>query len=75
MSVNATSVFIDPDVANTLSIIHYKYVVVLADKAHNNIVFVCKPYYIQCLLSEVDIENYSSDKTYTVTTLQRRDSV
>ena len=49
-------------------IIHDKYVVVPADKAHNNIVFVCKTYYIQCFLSEIDVENNSSDKTYTATT-------
>ena len=39
-----------------------------ADKAQNTI-FVCKTYYIQCLLSEVDVENNSSEKTYTATTL------
>ena len=61
------------NVANTLSTIHDKYVVVPADKSQNNIVFVCKTFYIQCLLSEVDIENNCNDKTYTATTLQRRD--
>ena len=65
MSFNATAVFKDPDVAKTLSPINNKYVVVPSDKAHNNIVFVCKTYYIQCLLSEVDKDNNSSNKTYT----------
>ena len=73
MSAKATSVFKDPAVAKTSSIIHDKYVVVPADKAQSNIVFVCKTFYIKCLLSEVDVENNSSDKTYTATTLQRRD--
>ena len=54
MSANATSVFKDPDVAKTLSTIHDKYAVP-ADKAGNNIAFVCKTYYIKCLLLEVDI--------------------
>ena len=35
MSVNAISVFKDPDVANRLSTIHYTYVVVPADKTTN----------------------------------------
>ena len=57
MSVNATTVFKDSDVAKTLSTIHDKYVVVPEDKTQNNIVFVCKTYYIQFLLSEIDVEN------------------
>ena len=36
------SVFDDPDVAAELAEIHEKFVVVLADKASNNIVFICK---------------------------------
>ena len=61
----------NPDVAKTLSTIHGKYVVGSADKAKNSTVFVCKTYYIQCLLSDVDVENKSSDKTYTATTLSK----
>ena len=67
MSVNTTSVFKDSDVAKTLSTLHDKYVVVLVDKAQNNVIFFCKSHYIQCLLSEVDVENNNH-------TLQRRDS-
>ena len=80
-----------------------KYVVVPADKAQNNIVFVCKTFYfhyytwqicrrtsrqspkqhfivcktiyIQCLLSELDVENNSSDKTFTATTLSKEEIV
>ena len=40
MSVNVTSVFKDPDVANTLFNVHDKYDVVPADKAKNNIVIL-----------------------------------
>ena len=50
MSVNATSVFKDLDVAKILSTIHDKYVVVPADIVRNYIVFVCKTYYNQCLI-------------------------
>ena len=52
MSVNATSVFKDLDVAKHC----------LLYMTNNNIVFVCKTIYIQCLLSEVDVEN----NTYTL---------
>ena len=62
MSINAASVFKYPDVAKTLSTIHDKYVVPV-DKAQNNIVFGCRMYYIQSLISEVDIENNSSNNT------------
>ena len=42
MTTKATSVFKDPQVAETLSTIHDKYVVVSADKPLNNIVLICK---------------------------------
>ena len=40
----------DPNVAKHLSYLHDKYVVVHADKAPNNIVFVCKAHHIDCLI-------------------------
>ena len=49
------SVFNDKDVSATLSDIHDTFVVVPADKASNNVVFVCKKYYIQCLINELGI--------------------
>ena len=48
MSHRHESVFDDPDVAAELAEIHEKFVVVPADKASNNIVFVCKTHYINC---------------------------
>jgi hypothetical protein len=42
MSTKATSVLKDPEVAETMSTIHDTYVVVPADKASTNIVFICK---------------------------------
>ena len=44
-----------PDVAAELDEIHEKFVVVPADKASNNIVFVCKTHYINCLMEELDM--------------------
>jgi hypothetical protein len=49
LDTKATFVFKDPEVAETLSIIHDKYVVVPVDKAPNNIVFICIKHYIDCL--------------------------
>ena len=54
MSRRHESVFNDPDVAE-LAEIHEKCVVVPADKASNNIVFVCKTHYINCLMEELDM--------------------
>ena len=42
MSTKAPSVFKDPAVFRDLSAIHEKFVVVPADKAFNNVIFVCK---------------------------------
>jgi hypothetical protein len=41
MGIRKTSIFKEPNVAEPLSHLHDKYVVPV-DKAHNNIVFVCK---------------------------------
>ena len=42
MSIRSISAFKDPNVAKHLSLLHEKYVIVLASKAPNNIVCVCK---------------------------------
>ena len=44
------SVFKDQEAVKCLSSLHDKYVIVPADKASNNIVFVCKSYYFECLI-------------------------
>ena len=49
------SVFKNPDAAKCLAKLHDKYVVVPADKAANNIVFVCKRYYYECLINELGV--------------------
>jgi hypothetical protein len=58
MSTRATSIFKDPNVAKHLSHLYDKYVVVPAEKGPNNILFVCKLYYIDCLIKELSIDNH-----------------
>jgi hypothetical protein len=52
MSIRSISIFKDPNVAEHLSPLHDKYVFT-TDKAHNNIVLVCKLHYIDCLITEL----------------------
>ena len=42
MITRSTPIFKDQNVAKHLSLLHDKYVIVSADKAPNNVVFVCK---------------------------------
>jgi hypothetical protein len=49
-----------------------KYVIVPADNASNNIVFVCKSYYFECLIKELGINsNTSSNTTYKPTSFDK----
>ena len=73
MNVNVTSVFQDPDVTKTLSTIDDKYVVGQADKAKNNIVLSAKR--ITSNVYYVDVENNSSNRTYTSTILSKDEIV
>ena len=47
------SIFKDQEAVKCLSSLHDKYVIVPADKASNNIVFVCKSCYFECLIKEL----------------------
>ena len=69
MSTRSTSIFKDPIVAKHLSLLHDKYVIVSAGKSPNNIVFVCKWHYIDCLIKELGNDNSVGNHTYTPTTL------
>ena len=75
MSSNSTSIFDDPQVVKTLSDLHDKYVIVPADKAPNNIVFVCKRHYIDCLIKEMGMDDESGNPTYTLTTIPKEDII
>jgi hypothetical protein len=57
------SVFKDQEAVKCLSSLHDKYVIVPADKASNNIVFVCKSYYFECLIKKLGINNNTSSNT------------
>jgi hypothetical protein len=51
-----------------------KYVIVPADKASNNIVFVCKSYYFECLIKELGINSKtSSNTTYKPTSFDKNE--
>ena len=57
------SVCKDQEAVKCFSSLHDKYVIVPADKASNNIVFVCKSYYYECLIKELGINNNTSGNT------------
>ena len=62
------SIFTEPDVIKCLSDIHDSYVVVPADKASNNVVFICKKYYVDCLMQELNIYTDSGNTSAYVPT-------
>ena len=72
MSTNTTSVFRDPDVAETMSIIHEKYLVIPADQPPSNIILINKKPYIVCLKIQLGIASPQCNHTYTATTLSKR---
>ena len=58
-----------PDIKDTLHKLHSNYVLVPADKAANNVIIVCKKYYIDNLVKELGINNVNiSNPTYIPTT-------
>jgi len=62
----------DPSVTKCLKEFHDKFVIVPADKASNNIIFICKAYYIQCLLNELNLnDNCQAGTTYKRTSFSK----
>ena len=54
-----------PDIKDTLHKLHANYVLVPADKAANNVIVVCKKYYIDTLVKELGINNINrNNPTY-----------
>ena len=54
-----------PDVKDTLHKLQTNYVLIPADKAANNVIIVCKKYYIDILVKELGINNVNiSNPTY-----------
>ena len=66
------------DVKACLSDLHNKYVFVPADKAPNNIIIICKRYYIETLIKELGLDNSSTttgNSTYTPCQMSSEDIV
>ena len=53
----------DPDVQDTLRRLHDDFVLVPADKAANNMIVVCKMYYIETLIKELGINTTNISPT------------
>ena len=58
------SVFDDEVVSRHLADLHDCFVIVPADKASNNVVFICKTYYYNCLQKELIDDNDVDTSTY-----------
>ena len=61
-----------------ISDLHNKYVFVPADKAPNNIIIICKRYYIETLIKELGLDNCSTptgNSTYTSCQMSSEDIV
>ena len=56
-----------------MSLFHDKYSIVYSNKADNNIAFVCKSHYVDCLINEIGIDNSLGNPTYTPTTLTKEE--
>ena len=73
MNTSPKTILNDPDIKTYLSHLHEKYVVVPADKASNNIVFVCKKYYINSLAKELGVTSSKGNATYALETLTKEE--
>jgi hypothetical protein len=67
MNTRSTSIFKYPNVAKDMSLLHDKYVIDFVALTPNNIVFVCKSHYIDCLINELGIDNSLGNPTYSLT--------
>ena len=65
------SVFSDTDITKHLADLHNRYVIFPADKASNNVVFVCNIYYFECLQRELDLDDSISKSTYQRTAFSK----
>ena len=65
------SVFKEAEVVTELRRLHENFMLVPADKASNNIVFVCKSYCYKCLLDELGFTSTSGNPTYARSNLTK----
>ena len=73
MRTSYPSVFSKPEVIRELDRLHEEYVLVPADKACNNIVFVCKAHYYNCIINELGINSTLGNPTYITTALSKEE--
>ena len=73
MKAKHKSAFLDPDVKITLKDLHDRFVVVPADKASNNMILVCKQYYISCLQKELGLLDNQGNPTYSLSGFSKDD--
>jgi GTP1/Obg family GTP-binding protein len=71
MRTNYPSALNKPEVIRELNKLHEEYILVLADKACNNIVFVCKTHYHQCIINELGVNFTIGNRTYAPTTFSK----
>ena len=61
------SIFSDPGVVRELPRLHENSVIVPADKASNNYIFVCKRHYVRILTEELGLNSIPGNPTYKLT--------
>ena len=67
------SIFDDEVVSRHLADLHDRFVIVPADKASNNVVFICKTYYYSCLHKELIDNNDVNTSTYQRTNFTKEE--
>ena len=67
------SIFDDEIVARQLADLHDRFIIVPADKASNNVVFICKTYYYSCLQKELIDNNNVDSSTYQRTNITKEE--
>ena len=63
-----------PSVIEALKKLHSLYVITPIDKASKNIAFICKKFYINCLMDELGIPGNASP-TYSISSLSKNDVI
>lgn len=77
------NIFRDNDATAELKRLHQNYIITCADKAANNFVFICKPFYCRTLAKEMGLEFdntrnewcFTNNETYTPARLNHNDIV
>lgn len=62
---NYQNIWKNKDMLEELNRLHDKYVIVNADKCSNNIIIICKKYYISCMIKELKLNKLNTKSMYT----------